>query len=217
MSSNQNTEEQQPLSLRWETLSPSRGRDVGSAAPADPQDDNRVWNFVTFLAVAQAAKFDFLSITWPRATPAIGFGGTARIHESLINYDMSFAFKVVKEDDSTRSADEKKIFRLLISEISVLGHPFVRKHPNIISLLGICWDIFPSGRVWPVLVYEKAHRGDLRKFVKTETGKQMGEKTRIKVAAAVATAVRDLHRNGRPISLSIGVYTLRTQVSFTVI
>lgn len=156
---------------------------------------------MTFLAVAQDAGIDFLPITWLRGLPAMGTGATAHVRETLINLQMRFAFKVVKEaawidkiDESQRPINVKKIFQLLISEISVLGHPSVKEHANIISLLGICWDIQSSGRVWPVLVFEKANQGDLWNFV-TETCQHMELETKLKLCADVATAVRDLHQN----------------------
>lgn len=222
MSTNNSTEGVQRTSKPLDAWQSRDGKDVISAAPANPRDDGRIWDFVTFLAVAQDAKIDFLSITWPRGVGGIiGTGGTAKVRESVVNLEMSFAFKVTKDaeqveqlDKHQRLAKTKQIYRRLISEISILGHPAIQNHSNIISLLGICWDILPSGCVWPALAFEKASYKDLWNFVGVN-GKNLEVETRLKLCADVATGIRDLHRNGiDDVSFLLARYVLRTQVLF---
>ena len=117
---------------------------------------------------------------------------------------MSFAFKIVKDaawidgiDETQRPKEMKFGFQVLISGLLVLGYPSVREHPNIISLLGICWDILPSGSVWPVLVFERTALGDLWSFARSGEGKDIPVETRLKLCADVATAVRDLHQSSK--------------------
>lgn len=181
----------------------SFGRDIVGATPIGSRDESRPLDLVTFLAIAQNAEIDFVSITWPRGLSEIGIGATAKVHKSLINLQKSLAFKIVEGaewieriDESQRPEQIKTRFKELISEIEVLTHPAVREHPNITSLLGICWDILPRGRVWPVLLFEKAPFGDLWSFAATEAGQKMGIKTRIKLCSDIATAIRDLHQSG---------------------
>lgn len=182
----------------------SRGRDVSSAISAHPQNGNQLFNLITFLAIAQKLEIDFLPIKWQPALSKVGAGGTAEIRQSLIHLQMSFAFKRLKDaawideiDESERPKEMKTGFQVLISEILVLGHPSVRDHPNIISLLGICWDILPSGCVWPVLVFERTALVDLWSFAESEEGKNISIETRLKLCADVATAVRDLHQSSK--------------------
>lgn len=182
----------------------SRGRDVSSAISAHPENVNQLYNLITFLAIAQKLEIDFLPIKWQPALSEVGAGGTAEIRQSLIHLQMSFAFKVVKNaawidkiDETQRPKEMKTGIQVLISEIFVLGHPSVREHPNIISLLGICWDIQPSGCVWPVLVFERTALGDLWSFAESEEGKNISIETRLKLCADVATAVRDLHQSSK--------------------
>ena len=172
-----------------------RHKNVG-ATPVDSRDESQPQDLISFLAIAQNAKIDLLAITWPRGLPKIGTGGTAKVRESLVRLQMSFAFKVVKDAEviDKRPARINARLEQLISEIHVLGHPAVQGHPNIVSLLGICWDILPSGRVWPVLVFEKTPWGDLFSFA---TGQEIEIDIRLKLCSDIATAVRDLHRNGK--------------------
>ena len=68
MSSYGNAEEL-PCLQQWSDLYgyPSAKRDVASAAPACSQDNSRIWDFITFLAVAQEVGVDFIPITWLRS------------------------------------------------------------------------------------------------------------------------------------------------------
>ena len=191
------------------------GRDSQSAAPLYSRDQDHLWDFVNFLAVAQKLDIDFLPITWQPALSGVGVGGTAEIQQSLISLCMSFAFKVFRDarwidaiDESQRPGRIKHQFQALIAEISVLGRPSVREHPNVITLFGICWDILPSGHVWPVLVFEKTPLGDLWRFAESETAKAIPFQTRLKLCVDIATAVRDLHQCGKCIFFSFHTHRL---------
>lgn len=75
-----------------------------------------------------------------------------------------------------------------------MGHPFVRSHSNIIRLEGVCWDIsFDKEEVWPVLVFEKARHGDLKKFLSTNMGGLIKWDDRVKLCADIATAIMLMH------------------------
>jgi serine/threonine protein kinase len=155
-------------------------------------------DFLSFLGIAQTLKIDFLPITWQPALENVGHGGTAEIRQALVNLQMSFAFKRLTPAELPQSiTDETKSFRTLIAEISVLGHPSIRDHPNIIRLEGICWDVVPGGeKVWPVLVFEKARHGDLHTFMEQAEGKRLTLEERLNVCADIAMAVNDMHSNG---------------------
>jgi hypothetical protein len=164
-----------------------------SAAPAIVGPTGIRHDFLTFLGIAQSLKIDFLPITWQPALDTVGQGGTAEIRQALINLQTSFAFKRLI---STRPAEEAKNFQALIAEISVLGQPSIRDHPNIITLEGICWDIIlETEKVWPVLVFEKARLGDLLAFMEQGAGKKLSLEDRLQLCVDIATAVADMHSN----------------------
>ena len=54
-----------------------------------------------------------------------------------------FAFKRITLADKSRlgTQDEEKAFNTLVHEISILSHPLIRHHQNIVNLEGICWEI----------------------------------------------------------------------------
>ena len=154
------------------------------------------YDFLDFLGVAQSLKIDFLPITWQPALDLVGEGGTAEIRQALINLQTSFAFKHFKHPKFAEQ--ESQVWRALIAEISVLGSPTIRYHPNVAVIEGICWDVVNGGeKVWPVLVFEKTRIWDLNRFMKTGRGKELDSKSRLNMLFDVALAVRDLHATGR--------------------
>ena len=102
-------------------------------------DDN---DFIAILETCQYLEIDFLPITWQPALETLGVGGQAEIHQSLVTAALSFAFGRIKPGASTREA-ERAAYQALKSQLLVLGNPIIRSHPNIISLIGVCWDIQP--------------------------------------------------------------------------
>jgi hypothetical protein len=165
---------------------------LARGTPADTPYD-----FLSILGIAQTLKIDFLPITWQPALEMVGHGGTAEIRQALVDLQMNFAFKRLISVEPTQSTtDETKSFRTLIAEISALGHPLIRDHPNIIKLEGICWDVVPGGeKVWPVLVFEKARHGDLQTFMEQAEGKRLSLEERLNLCADITIAVHDMHSN----------------------
>jgi hypothetical protein len=152
-------------------------------------------DFISFLAVAQHCKIDLLPITWQPALDIVGAGATARISQSFINLQVSFAFKrtTISKYPQGRLMNNRT-FQALMSEISVLSHPSVRAHPNIINLEGICWEIpYDESRALPVLVFEKAQLGDMQKFMNSDHGKELYFEVRLELCAHIAAAVMVMH------------------------
>ncbi|KAF5122584.1 putative serine/threonine-protein kinase roco5 [Metarhizium anisopliae] len=152
-------------------------------------------NFITFLAAAQKLGVSFLPITWQSKRPSLGEGGTSQIGQALMNLQTSFAFKRVSEKDKLGKSEEE-ILRRCINEITVLWHPAIRNHPNILELQGLCWEICSTAQVsaeatpppspnhetvWPVLVFEKSHLEDLYHFARLPIGQELGIRDRLKI------------------------------------
>jgi hypothetical protein len=175
------------------------GRLLRTAAPAKCTATESQCDFLTFLSVAQNLEVDFLPITWQPALDSIGQGGTAKIRQALVNLQMSFVFKrLVSIVPAQTETDEIRKFRALIAEISVLRHPSIRDHPNIIRLEGICWDVVSnSEKVWPVLVFEKARHGDLHTFMGQAKGKKMTIEERLNICIDIAIALMDMHSSSK--------------------
>lgn len=165
----------------------------GAVARESVRDEN--YTFLSFLEAVQRLSIDILPIAWQPTLGSIGLGGTAAVRQALVNADTSFAFKCVKQLDLAEWG-ETRVFKALTSEILVLGYASIRRHPNIITLEGVCLPVSLEGeKIWPVLVFEKTEFGDLSSFLKTPAGKMLTWKDRVKLCSDIASAVITIHSN----------------------
>lgn len=166
-------------------------------------------NFITFLAAAQKLGVSFLPITWQSKRPSLGEGRTSQIGQALMNLQTSFAFKRVSEKDKLDRSEED-ILRRCINEITILWHPAIRNHPNILELQGLCWEICSTAQVsaeatpppspnhetvWPVLVFEKSHLEDLYHFARLPIGQELGIRDRLKICLDIGKAIAHMQSN----------------------
>jgi Protein tyrosine and serine/threonine kinase len=156
-------------------------------------------DLISFLAAVQQVQVDILPITYQTARGPIGRGATSNINEASINLETSFAFKCVSDDQRQRTS-EAKIFQTLISEVTILGHPTLRQHPNILELQGVCLDPLSEDEVWPVLVFEKSQYGDLHNFLTLPIGRDLSLVDRLKLCVDIGIAISDMHVNSMVLS-----------------
>ena len=184
---------------------------------ATPKRLDVSYGLITFLGVAQKLGIKFLPITWQPALDHIGRGATAEIREASMSLRARFAFKrPIFQTSSDYWELESRILPALIAEMSVLADPSIRRHPNIIQLEGICWEIlsgdgeavsrdkpieYGKGGIVPVLVFEKADDGDLSRFMIHSVGKTLNFRDRLEICAAIATAVAAMHSYSKLLSV----------------
>jgi hypothetical protein len=175
------------------------GTSYQSATPVYQQGSIEQCGLISFLALVQQLEVDLLPITWQPFLDRVGEGGTAEIRQSLINLQMSLAFKRIK-DSELAMLDESIIFHRLMAEISVLGHASVRGHPNIVSLLGVCWQVIGNNvawKAWPVLVFEKTPFGNLKEFAQSEMGQKLHPHDKVQLCGDIAMAIRDMNASSK--------------------
>ena len=160
-----------------------------SATPACAAKQYADYGFIAILGLAQRLKIRFLTITWQAPLGRIGKGGQAGINQALVNVQTSFAFKRFDH----RPHDP---FRETVQEMVVLSHPVIRKHEHIVRLKGICWDIPDDDHVWPVLVFQKTHLGDLHRFTRLERFKNLSIEDRLNLCVDIGIAISNMHHNG---------------------
>ena len=184
-------ETQLGIETTWESMPPSKSE---SSTPKTEENPH-----LKFISLSQKLNFNILPMTWQPALDTVSEEATAKIRQSLINAQTSFAFKRFERHWETRSdADQSNDFQRVYSEISALGQPEIRGHPNIIKLEGLCWDTSPDNKeLWPVLVLEKASFGNLTEWSASGEGKTTASDVRLKLCADVANAVRHLHMHRR--------------------
>lgn len=182
------------------------GANATSTYPGGAYSD---YGFISVLGLAQRLKIDLLPITWQALLGLVG-QSRATINQALVDVQTSFAFKRFSHNGTDPLQETSQ-------EMATLGHPLVRDHPHIVQLIGICWDIpqddqqtsedhqvIPTDdqdilediRVWPVLVFEKSHLGDLYHFARHGKGKGFSLEDKLKICADVCIAIRDMHLSG---------------------
>lgn len=167
-----------------------------STARVDNPGANAHCDLISFLAIAQRRKVDYTPITWQPGLDILGMGATAEVRQLPINLQASFAFKRTKVPGfSTQDLEtECGLFRALVAEISILGHPSIREHPYIVNLEGIFWEAGEEdGKFWPVLVFEKAQLGDMNQFMESNEGRQLSLTDKLKLCINIGTAIMIMH------------------------
>lgn len=156
-------------------------------------------DLISFLAVAQFYKIDIVSVPWESGRGQIGLGATSKISQSSLSRRVDFAFKRTKLADKILidRQDEERAFNALVSEISVVRHPSIEHHQNIVNLEGIGFELTPqSEKVWPVLILEKSQLGDLESFMLSVEGRSTTMHQRLGLCSDIANALIALHSNG---------------------
>lgn len=173
---------------------------------------NRRNNLLSFLAIVDYYGFDFVNVRWNRGLDVLGRGGTAEVRELFITDKKRFAYKrnralaTIQPDDvlvnhkdlhgGRDSELAEKLFNEMVSEVTILGHPLIRHHQNIVGLAGIYWELSEKSDPWPVLVFDKANRGDMWAFGTSPMGLQMNLKDRLGICLDIAQAMTALHELG---------------------
>lgn len=199
---------------------------------ATPKKLDVSYGLIIFLGVAQKLGIKFLPITWQPALDHIGRGATAEVREASMSVRASFAFKRPIFRSSFDSGEfESRILPALIAEMSILADPSIRRHPNIIQLEGICWEVMSGdvelvsrekpiesgkGGIVPILVFEKANHGDLSSFMMHSVGKQLGFRDRLEICIAIAKAIVAMHSISKLQSVFYGYDSNQRQISFMV-
>lgn len=147
-------------------------------------------------------EYDFLnashlvsSLSGPEEKQSVDLSNNADAHQNLlsflavVNVQMSLAFKRTKlSPDAYHSRstaeDEHRVYRALISELMVLEYPAIKKHPSVLELDGMCWEIPKTkSKVFPVLVFEKAPFEGPESYLLSEHGRLLNFTERHNVCA----------------------------------
>jgi hypothetical protein len=130
------------------------------------QGDPDHQNFIHFLQMAISLNVGLLPLASDPAFETLGSGATGVVKQSQLNAETWIAFKRFEVESVYPGVRDEEFrnrqYGALISELNILGHREIRRHPNIISLVGVCFEIIPRSNVaMPVLALAKAHHADL--------------------------------------------------------
>jgi len=160
-----------------------------SAASTNLTNGDLQSDLIAFISIVQTCNVDFIPITWQPALDDLGKGGSGTISQSTFNSHLPLAFKRYHEDSD-------KDFLPLMTEVLILSLPPIQSHPNIVNLMGICWEIKPrTQKAVPVLTFEKAV-WDLEQFMKVQEGMNLSIYDRLKICSDIGSAITALHAYG---------------------
>ena len=181
-----------------------------SASSASQLAEYADYQFISLLGLAQRLGVDFLPLTWQAALGSLdedgkgGRGGQAKVFQSYVSPEMSFAFKRFRCDSLCE----------VVSELLVLTHEAIRKHPYIARLEGLCWDVREDNDIRPVLVFEKSRFGDLYHFMTSGLGSELSVDDRLGLCVDIGIALRDMHTNSkRLLDSTLAILTSRRYYS----
>ncbi|RBR09908.1 hypothetical protein FVER53590_13698 [Fusarium verticillioides] len=103
------------------------------------------------------------------------------------------AVKIPRPDGDLNSARSRKMWSSMAMELQILRNKFIKNHPNIVQLLGICWKSVKDGVLMPSFVLEAAEI-DLERFL--DNPKALEYRKVLGLAVDIATGVRALHDVG---------------------
>lgn len=179
--------------LTQSTLLNHRFLSESALTSAESQPDDL--DMIRFLAVVEALNIEILPITWQAARQPIGWGATSQVTEAQATVQTSFAFK--RASEKQKEFGLPKVLKAMLNEIVVLSHPSVRMHPGVVELQGICWDVQSVHDVWPVIVFQKSHFGNLYDFAAMPAGRALSIAQRLNLCIDIGSAVISMHANSK--------------------
>jgi Protein tyrosine and serine/threonine kinase len=176
------------------------GAAVVSAADLEARDDIHHPNLLRLLQAATVLKVPILPLTWDPAFEALGLdGATSRVNQSPLNAALEFAYKRFAPESNdnytTQEAFRKMQYDAMIAELTILSCPTIRRHENIVTFVGMCFEVLSSGEVLPVIVFKKAEHGDLSVFLAENLPLDASSLTEI--CGEVAKGIQIMHSCGK--------------------
>jgi serine/threonine protein kinase len=163
---------------------------------ADPHQ-----NLIRLLQVAQSLKVTILPLTYNPGLEVLGLdGATSAVNQSELSPQTEFAFKRFRAESLDPDMTEEKFremqYNAMIAEVTILGCQAIRSHPNIVTFIGLGFEVARCGeQIWPALVFSKAQHGDLSKFV--SESESLGIDVLLSICGEVAKGLQTMHSYGK--------------------
>jgi hypothetical protein len=175
------------------------GRVVQCSASTDANNRDFHFDLLSFISIAEKLDVDFVQTTWQPALEMLGKGATSMVQQAQMDAKFGLAFKRSmawpEEDFADTNQQEVARYKALIYELIALA--VLSKHPNVIDLLGITWEIdAETEQVWPVLLTERSIYGTMADFLPSEIGANLDCRGKLKLCADIARACQSLHNLG---------------------
>jgi hypothetical protein len=180
-----------------------RAGNLAQSSTADPTTNKDFHlDLLSFLSIAREFEVDIIKVTWQPSLGQLGHGATSAIEQAQIDAELNLAFKrsIPYMDETgldTELLDTER-YKALIFELIALES--LRRHPNVIDLLGITWETdADAGQVWPVLLTERSELGTLADVLSSELDADMDANVKLKFCFDIAKACKAMHDLGKSI------------------
>ena len=162
------------------------------------------YDLLSYLAITERLSnlrlYSFIPNYQINNRSSIQAGASGIVHNQELSGDSGIIFKRYR---TTPQSSRQEVFKAIISEVMVLKHPVLAKHPNVVDLNGVTWDVeFEHGQapqVTPVLVFKRAEYGDLASFFRTSQGQRSSLEERLQFCIDIASALKAMHTYGKPL------------------
>ena len=96
------------------------------------------------------------------------------------------------EGDAGRPRD-RRAFTSMATELQILRDDYIYDHENVVTLLGVLWQVDAGGRLLPAFAMEGSDIGNLRVFL---SNNNIGLAERVGICIDIASAVKAIHSRG---------------------
>ena len=183
----ENRVNQMPAKVRF-----SRG--INRVSKKDSKPTRETNGIVDLLNAVQRLEVSFLPVSPQSGLGIVGRGLSGDIYQSTADAATSFTFKNGIPSRIPRDDDHVQDWYSLVTQLSVLQHPPIKKSPHIIDIVGVSWKVdLPATRAWPYFVIPKVNRGSLAEFLLEE---DITDGVRFQICAQVVEAFALLHNCG---------------------
>ena len=163
------------------------------------------YDLLSFLAITERLSnlrlYAFTPSYQPSGRLTIRTGASGIVHDQALSSERGIIFKRYR---TTPQSSRRDVFKAIISEVMVLKHPVLAKHPNIVDLDGITWDVEVERgqppQITPVLILKRAEHGNLADFFRTSQGRNLSLEQRLRLCIDVALALDAMHTYGNVIT-----------------
>ncbi|KAI7763522.1 hypothetical protein LZL87_010577 [Fusarium oxysporum] len=116
------------------------------------------------------------------------------IHRLAMLYLNDVVLRVPKKTVDWNSDSGQDLSESISTEIAILKNEHLRKHENIIDMVGICWGVYSDRIVIPGLVLETAQGGDLWRYLQNSV--ELDARDRLRLAIHCYQGLLALHTVG---------------------
>jgi serine/threonine protein kinase len=113
--------------------------------------------------------------------------------ENLQRLPNIVALKSAILDGDENSPSSLRLYSSMATELQILRDRDLFRNENIVTLLGVCWQLDHLGQVLPVFIMEATEIGNLKAFL---SSRSPSLEQKVKICIDIVMAIRIIHQKG---------------------